>query len=221
MRHREATRVKDEFIATVSDELHAPLATMRGFLDAALAEGGALTAEQRRFVTASLRNAESLLRVVDDLVLLALIEAGALTVELEAVDMVEVAAEAVEIVRPAADEEGVTLELDTHGVPTLHGDRARLVQLLRNVIAQAIQATPRLGRVDVGAETVGSVVVLTVTHTGAATAPTQVPFFRTARTERSRVIADGLAFPIATGIAAAHGGSLTVSGTTVRVDLPA
>ena len=226
-RQREARRVKDEFVATVSEELSAPLTTMRGFLELVVAgETGALTPDQRRFVTVALRNSESLLRVVEDLALVAQIEAGALELEVGDIDVLDVAAEAVEGARAAADEKGLTLELSTRGVPTLSGDRARLAQLLRNLISNAIEVTSRGGRVEVGAEAAGdAVVVLTVRATGARMTQPQTPVFRTARTERARVIAGGLEMPIAKGIAEAHGGSLSVqsvagSGTTYRVELP-
>jgi signal transduction histidine kinase len=219
--------VKDEFVATVAEELHAPLTTMRGFLDVALTTpGGVLTPDQRRFLTASLRNSESLLRTVEDLLLVAQIEAGDVQLELDDVDVLDVAAEAVEGARPAADEEGLTLDLDTRGFPSVNGDRARLVQLLRNLISSAIEATPRGGRVEVVAEAVGGLVVLTVRDTGAGAAPQQVSVYAAPRAERARVIAAGLGLPIAKGIAAAHGGTLSLeavpgSGTTVRVELPA
>jgi signal transduction histidine kinase len=220
-RHRQATRVKDEFIATISQELHAPLATMRGFLELVLSEGAMLTAEQRRFLTASLRNSESLVRVVEDLMLVALIEAGELTLERGEVDVLDLAAEAVENARAAADEEGVALEFDTRGVPTVNGDRGRLAQLLRSLIASAIAGTSRGGRVEVVAEAVGGIVALTVRNDGASDVmPPHMRVYAVPRAERARVIADGLAIPIAKGIAEAHGGSIALSGTTVRVELP-
>jgi two-component system cell cycle sensor histidine kinase PleC len=226
-RQREARRVKDEFVATVSDELHAPLTSMRGFLDLMLAgDSAALTPDQRRFVTATLRNSENLLRVVEDLLLVARIEARDLELELDEVDALDLVAEAVENARAAADEEGVALELNTRGVPTVNGDRRRLAQLLRNLISNAIEVTPRGGRVEVVAEAVGGIVVLTVRDAGAGMTRLRTPVFRTAREQRARVIADGLAIPIAKGIAEAHGGTMSLeavaeSGTTVRVELPA
>lgn len=219
-RRREAARVHGELIATVSQELRAPLSTMRGFLALTLG-GDELTPEQRRFVTASLRSSESLLRVVDDLLLIAQIEAGELELSRSDVDLLELAAEAVEQARAFADEEGVSLVLDTHGVPTINGDRERLEQLLRNAISVAIESTPRLGRVEVAVEEVAGKVALTVTHSGVAPNVQEVPFFKTERVERARALAEGLALPIATGIAVAHGGSLAATGTTVRVELPA
>jgi signal transduction histidine kinase len=226
-RQREARRVKGEFVATVSEELHAPLTSLRGFLDLVLAgDGAALTAEQRRFVTVARRSSESLLRVIEDLLLIAQIEASELELEFGEVDVLELAAEAVENARPAADEKGVTLELSTRGVPTLNGDHGRLEQLLRNLISNAIEVTPRGSHVDVVAEVAGGTVVLAVRDAGAAATRLETPFFRAARADRARVIADGLALPIARGIAEAHGGSISVVraggvGATVRVELPA
>jgi signal transduction histidine kinase len=219
--HRGATRVKDEFIATISEELHAPLRTMRGFLELVLSEATLLTAEHRRFLTASLRNSESLLRVVEDLLLVAQIEAGELALQRDEIDVLDLAAEAVENARRLADEEGVTLEFNTHGAPTVNGDQSRLAQLLRNLIANAIAATPRNGRVEVVAESVGRIVALTVRSEG--TVETMQPHMRVytlPRAERARVIAEGLAVPIAKGIAEAHGGTITVTGAMVRVELP-
>ena len=226
-RQQEARRVKDEFVATVAEELHAPLTTMRGFLDVALTTpGGVLTPDQRRFLTASLRNSENLLRTVEDLLVVAQIETGDLELELDDVDVLDVAAEAVESTRGAADEEGLTLDLDTRGFPAVNGDRGRLVQLLRNLISSAIEATSRGGRVEVVAEAAGGIVVLTVHDTGAGAAPTHMSVYGVPRAERARVIANGLSLPIAKGIAAAHGGTVSLesvpgSGTTVRVELPA
>ena len=215
---REAARVKDELIATVSEELRAPLTTMRGFLELALT-GGELSADQRRFVTASLRNSESLLRVVEDLLLIAQIEAGELQLDRAAVEILDLAAVAVEEARAHADEEGVGLLLDTRGVPTVNGDRERLAELLRTLLANAIDLTPRGGRVELVAEARDGGVVLTVVHVGTPR-HRQVPFFGTARADRARVLAEGLAIPIATGIAAAHGGTVAVTETAVRVELP-
>jgi two-component system OmpR family sensor kinase len=219
-RQTEVARVKTELVATVSDELRAPLASMRGFLELALADGGTLTAEQRRYVTASLRSSENLLRLVEDLVLVAQIEAGELELALGEVDVLDLAAEAVESARRAADEEGVVLELTSRGAPVLAGDRARLAQALRNLIWSAIEVTPRGGRVKIAVEPTAGGVALTVGNAGSGAAQAPAPFFRTSRAERARVLTRGLALPIAKGIAEAHGGSLGVSGTTARLELP-
>jgi signal transduction histidine kinase len=231
-RQREARRVKDAFIDTVSSELREPLTSTRGFLDLMLAgEGGTLTAEQRRFVTVTLRNTERLLRLVEDLLLVAQVEAGAFQLELSEIDVVELAAEAVESARPAAEAAGLTLELTTRGTPTVTGDRARLGELLDNLISNAIKFTASGGRVGVAAEAAHDRVDLLVRDTGAGMTPEEVEqlytrYFQTARAGRARVLGRGLGIATSKAIAEAHGGSISVksvvgSGTTFRVDLPA
>ena len=230
-REREAEQVKDEFVATVSHELRTPLTSIRGFLDLLLAgEGGELTADQRRFLTVVQRNSERLLRLVGDLLLVAQLDAGSLRLELSVVDLVDVAAEAVEAARPAAEAAELTLELGTHGVPIVAGDRERLAQLLDNLISNAIKFTPRGGRVDVAAATDGDDVSLVVSDTGTGMTEDELGrlytrFYRTARAGRDQIPGTGLGLAISKAIAEAHGGSISVEsvvggGTTFRVELP-
>ena len=231
-RQREARRVKDAFIDTVSSELFEPLTSMRGFLDLVLAgEGGTLTAEQRRFVTVTLQNNERLLRLVEDLLLVAQLEAGALQLELSDVDVVELAAEAVEMARPAAEAAGLTLEFITHGAPIVTGDRTRLATLLDNLISNAIKFTPAGGRVGVAVDAAQNRVDLLVRDTGTGMTPEEVDqlftrYYRTARADRARVLGRGLGIATSKAIAEAHNGSISVKsvvgkGTTFRVQLPA
>lgn len=231
-RHREARRVKDAFIDTVANELQEPLTSTRGFLDLMLAgEGGTLTAEQRRFVTVTLRNTERLLRFVEDLLLVAQIEAGAFQLELSEIDVVELAAEAVELARPSAEAAGLTIELTSRGTPTVRGDRRRLGELLENLISNAIKFTASGGRVGVAADASHDRVDLLIRDTGAGMTPEDVEqlytrYFQTARAGRTRVLGRGLGIAASKAIAEAHGGSISVksvvgSGTTFRVDLPA
>ena len=230
-REREAEQVKDEFVATVSHELRTPLTSIRGFLDLLLTEeDGVLTPDQRRFLTVVQRNSERLLRLVGDLLLVAQLDAGSLRLELSEVDLLDVAAEAVEAARPAAEAAELTLELDTRGVPVVTGDRERLAQLLDNLISNAIKFTPREGRVDVAAETHRDHVSLVVQDTGTGMTEDELRrlftrFYRTARAGRDQVPGTGLGLAISKAIAEAHGGSISVesvagSGTTFRVDLP-
>ena len=98
-RERDVERLKDDFVATVSHELRTPLTSMMGFLEL-VREGGAgpLTADQERFLDIVHRSSERLQRLVGDLLFVARLDARGVQLDVEAVDVNEVAAEAVEAV---------------------------------------------------------------------------------------------------------------------------
>ncbi len=105
----ELDHLKDEFVALVSHELRTPLTSIRGYLELVLdGEAGEVTDEQRQFLGVVERNANRLLDLVGDLLFLAQIEAGKLSLEFGAVDLAAVAAESVETARPLAEEKEIT-----------------------------------------------------------------------------------------------------------------
>jgi len=228
---RESERLKDEFVATVSHELRTPLTSIRGFVELLLAgEGGDLTRDQQRFLGIVERNAERLLRLVGDLLLIAQLDAGTMRLEWTDVDVVEIAAEAVEASRPSAEEAGLLLVLHAdRGAPML-GDRARLAQLVDNLLSNAIKFTPRGGRVEVRAHARDGRVQLAVADTGSGISPEELPqlftrFYRTRGAGEKHVPGTGLGLAISKAIAEAHGGAIEVesavgAGTTFTVVLP-
>jgi signal transduction histidine kinase/CHASE3 domain sensor protein len=228
---REAERLKDEFVATVSHELRTPLTSIRGFVELLLAgEGGELEPDQRRFLTIVERNSERLLRLVGDLLLIAQLDAGTMRLEWSDVNVADVAAECVEASRPAAEEAGLKLDLQTDSYAPVAGDRARLAQLVDNLLSNAIKFTPRGGRVEVRAGADDGRVRLVVCDTGPGMAPEEVPhlfkrFYRTRSAGERQIQGTGLGLAISKAIAEAHGGSIVVEtapgeGTTFTVDLP-
>src|SRR4029079_11472617 len=101
----ELDHLKDEFVALVSHELRTPLTSIRGYLELVLdGEAGEVTDDQRQFLGVVERNANRLLDLVGDLLFLAQIEAGKLSLEFGAVDLAGVAAEAVATAPPRAHE---------------------------------------------------------------------------------------------------------------------
>ena len=227
----ELDRLKDEFVALVSHELRTPLTSIRGYLELVLdGEAGKVTDEQRQFLGVVERNANRLLDLVGDLLFLAQIEAGKLTLEVGAVDLAAVAAESVETSRPLAEEKDITLTLATSPLPLLAGDRARLAQLLDNLVSNAIKFTPEGGRVDVRASSARGNAVLEVRDTGmgiSADEQEQVfeRFFRTSRATEQAIQGTGLGLAISKAIVHAHGGQITLAsnegeGATFRVVIP-
>jgi signal transduction histidine kinase len=228
---REAERVKDDFIATVSHEFRTPLTSIQGYLDLVLeGEAGELTDGQRAFLGVARRNAERLLRLVGDLLFVSRLEAQSLALERAEVDLAEIARESVEAAAPLAEERGTTLALHAEQVPPVYGDRARLGQLLDNLLSNAVKFTGRDGRVEVKAERVDGAVLVTVSDTGIGIPAEELErlferFFRSSNATARSIPGTGLGLTIAKAIAEGHGGSISVRseegvGTTVIVGVP-
>jgi PAS domain S-box-containing protein len=227
----ELDRLKDEFVALVSHELRTPLTSIRGYLELLLdGEAGDLTDEQRQFLGVVERNAHRLLTLVGDLLFLAQVEAGKLSLEFGAVDLGALAAECVETGRPLAEEKGVTLTLATGPLPLLAGDHARLAQLLDNLVSNGIKFTPAGGRVDVRIRGERGQAVIEVRDTGIGIPPNEQEhlferFYRTSKATEQAIPGTGLGLAISKAIVQAHGGLIVVAseddaGSTFRVSLP-
>jgi signal transduction histidine kinase len=227
----ELDKLKDEFIALVSHELRTPLTSIRGYTELLLdGEAGALGDEQRQFLGVVERNSHRLLHLVGDLLFLAQIEAGKLALDVGALDLAAAAAESVEAARPAAEEKGITLTLATGPVPLLAGDRARVGQLLDNLVANAVKFTPSDGRVDIRVRSVEKEAVIEVRDSGIGIPAGEKQFlfqrfFRTSTATEQAIQGTGLGLAISKAIVEAHGGQIAVEseegvGTTFRVTLP-
>jgi signal transduction histidine kinase len=230
-RLRELDRLKDEFIALVSHELRTPLTSIRGYTELLLdGEAGELTDDQRQFLAVVERNSHRLLHLVGDLLFLAQIEAGKLALDVDALDLGAVASESVEAARPAAEEKDVTLTLATGPAPPLAGDRARIGQLLDNLVSNAVKFTPSGGRVDVRVSSLRKRAVLEVRDSGIGIPAGERQFlfqrfFRTSTATEQAIQGTGLGLAISKAIVEAHGGQIEVEseegvGTTFRVKLP-
>ena len=232
---REAERMKDEFSALVSHELRTPLTSIIGYLELLQDEfgddGDDPAARQRaQFLTVVDRNARRLLRLVGDLLFVAQVEAGKLSLEETDVDLDGVARESVEAAAPRARDGGVELTLETETVPIVRGDRDRLAQALDNLVSNAIKFTPAGGRVVVRLLREEDNAVLEVSDTGIGISHADLQqlfqrFFRTQRATSAAIPGVGLGLTIAQAIVHGHDGQISVQssdgeGTTFRIELP-
>jgi two-component system, OmpR family, phosphate regulon sensor histidine kinase PhoR len=223
--------MKDEFVALVSHELRTPLTSIVGYLEPMLdREAGPLTVTQERFLTTIDRNARSLSAIVGDLLFLASLDAGKLTLHVEDVDLAQLVAESVDACGPSADRRGITLTVDANGVPTVRGDRARLAQLTDNLLSNAVKFTPDGGHVAVCGHPHGSNAVIEIRDTGVGIAADEIPhlftrFYRATSATEHAISGTGLGLAIVKSIADAHHGTIEVDstlgvGTTMRLLLP-
>ncbi len=228
---RALERMKDEFVALASHELRTPLTSVLGYLEAVLdGQGGELSSRQQRLLGVADRNAKRLARLVNDVLTVAQSDAGRLALDLREVDLASLIAECAEGTRPAAQERGIALHTDVQPVPPVLGDRARLAQVLDNLVSNALKFTPPGGRVSLRAHTRADEIVLEVSDTGIGIPASEqrrlfTRFYRTSSAVAAAIPGTGLGLAITAMIVERHRGRVSVesregAGSTFRVILP-
>ncbi|MEA3339518.1 MAG: ATP-binding protein, partial [Chloroflexota bacterium] len=212
-----ADELRRNMTADVAHELRTPLSVIRGKLEGVLDGVYPATSEHLEPV---LEEAELLTHLVEDLRLLALAEAGQLTLEKRPLDVGDLLRDAQVNFGPQADDRGVTLALDLPPeLPQAMADWRRIAQVLGNLLTNALRHTPEGGCVTMSAAVssplVGDIVEVTVADTGAGISPDDLPnvFERFWRGEKSRSRAgggSGLGLAIARQLVEAHGGTIGV-----------
>jgi PAS domain S-box-containing protein len=227
---RESDELKTRFLATVSHELRSPLTSIVSYAELIRDEGG-LPPTAARFLDVIARNAERITKLVGDLLLLSRIEAGMIPLDLVPVPVAEVVAEAVQAAAPAAAQKGVALDGAAPDGPPVLADRARLVQVIDNLIANGVKFTDEGGRVEVTAAADGQEWRIDVTDSGIGIPPDEVShlfdrFFRASNATSAGRPGSGLGLSIVKEVAELHGGRVEVTstlgaGTTIHLFLPA
>ncbi|NPC85393.1 PAS domain S-box protein, partial [Pyxidicoccus fallax] len=141
---KEVERMKNEFISTVSHELRTPLTSIRGSLG--LLEGGImgeLPAQALDMVRIARTNTERLIRLINDILDLEKMDAGKLELKLAPLECAELVEATLSGVQGMADTAGVPLRSDVEGAPKVKGDRDRLIQVLTNLVSNAVKFSPR------------------------------------------------------------------------------
>jgi heavy metal sensor kinase len=224
-----AFRQQRQFTADASHELRTPLTAIKGQVEVALTKGRSVDAYQD--VLRSVNDeADRLIRLVGSLLTLARADAGQIALAREPVDLGELIASAVEQVRLLAQERGLALTVTAGPSVTLQADQDLLLQLLLNLLDNAIKYTPSGGRVSIGWRADGGNVELRVSDSGPGIAREDLSrvFDRFYRADKARSRAEGgsgLGLSISKWIVEAHGGTITVEstpgqGATFTVTLP-
>jgi PAS domain S-box-containing protein len=226
-----ANRMRDEFLATVSHELRAPLNSILGW--GRLMEKGNLDeATTAKAVSTIVRNAESQNRLIEDLLDVSRIISGKLRLEVMTINPINVVESALETVRPAAEAKGITLEVKENvEVSHISGDPNRLQQVIWNLLSNAIKFTPSDGTVRLEIERTDNFVEIKVKDTGVGIKEEFLPHvfdrFRQADASSIRKFGGlGLGLAIVRHITEMHGGTVHVfsegenRGSTFVVRLP-
>lgn len=229
----QASRMKDEFLATLSHELRTPLHAILGWTQI-LTRGKRGSEEITEGLQIIERNARTQSQIVDDLLDMSRIISGKVRVELQPVDLVKVVEAAADTVMPTAQAKGVQLKCVTHaggGMAVVLGDNNRLQQVFWNLMSNALKFTPRSGAIDVSIELQNDQVVVVVQDNGEGISPDFLPYvfdrFRQADASTTRRHGGlGLGLSIVKQIIELHGGSVRAQsagltlGSTFTVTLP-
>jgi signal transduction histidine kinase/ActR/RegA family two-component response regulator len=225
-----ASRIKDEFMATLSHELRSPLAAMLGWC--ALLRKTPLPAGAERAVTTIERNARVQARLVDDLLDAIKMQAGTLHLEAAPVSLSVPVAAALEGVSPSADAKQLTIHTDfAQPGPLVMGDASRLQQIASNLLVNAVKFTPDGGRVRVSVRASGAHAELRVEDNGVGIDPAFKPHvfqrFQQAESGNARRYGGlGLGLSIVSSLVRLHGGGIEAAsdglgrGATFTVRLP-
>ena len=214
-RDREVDRMKTEFISTVSHELRTPLTSIKASMALLLSENPGLDDEATGLLQVSKRNADRLVRLVNDILDVSKIEAGRLQLDLKDHDVRALCVEAVAGVEGFAQKVGVAVRLAIDdGLPRVHADSDRVVQVLTNLLSNALKFSPRNASVDVAARRRGTAVVFAVRDCGPGI-PLEFRdklFTKFAQADRARREQEGtgLGLAISRALVLAHGGEIWV-----------
>ena len=209
-----ANRIKDEFLATLSHELRTPLTSLLAWssvLVDSLDDKDTLI----QGVEAIDRNARVQAQLIDDLLDVSRIVSGKLNLDVKPLDLGLVTQAAINVVQPAADAKGVTL--DYHAEPdlgTISADSARLQQIIWNLLSNAVKFTPQGGKIIIRVAQDGAHVRVTVQDTGQGIDPEFLPRvfdrFRQADSSTTRAFGGlGLGLAIVRHLVELHGGTVS------------
>lgn len=227
---RELDRMRDAFVATVSHELRTPLTSIAGFVEMLQAEKDGMSEDARTYLRVIGRSSERLQHLVEDLLLMAQIEARRLELNWEPTNVGALARLAVESSRPVAEKKEVTIDVAIGGAPEIRADPSRVAQVLDNLVSNAVKFTPKGGSVSVVVDADENAARLVVSDSGFGIPADEQDmvfsrFFRARNAMENAIPGTGLGLAITKALVERHGGQISVAseegvGTRVTVTLP-
>lgn len=166
----EVDRLKSEFVATVSHELRTPMTSIKGYVEILLmGAAGALNDQQKHFLDTVRVNTERLAVLVNDLLDISRIEAGKVRLNMQPLNLAELAAELVAHLKRRSEEEGKQIGIELlapPNLPPIYGDMERVRQILENLLDNAYLYNYEDGSITVAMQQVGDEIQVDVKDTG-------------------------------------------------------
>ncbi len=219
-RLRAEENVRRDLIGNISHDLRSPLTSLQGYLETlALKEGTLSPEERKRLLSISLKNAESLQRLVEQLLELAKLDARQVDLAREPIPLAELAQDVALKLAPQAERARVSLTVEAPGdLPLVSCDVGMIERVLTNLMENALHFTPEGGSVRVTLDAASGGVRVAVADTGAGIDAEDLPhvferFYRADKSRNRRTGGAGLGLAIARQIVELHGGSLAVESS--------
>jgi len=214
-----ATELRDQVLGIVAHDLRNPLSTILLNAAALTRRGPDPERRSQKRTEAIQRSATRMNRLIQDLLDVALMESGQLTIEPAQLNARDLIVGAVEMQRPLASSSSIELRVDVdRDLPDIWGDRDRLLQVFENLIGNAIKFTRAGGCITVSATSRDHQDIFRVADTGSGIAPENLShvFDRFWQASKAGGLGAGLGLPITKGIVEAHGGRIWVESTSSR-----
>ncbi len=232
-RAEAANQAKSEFLANMSHELRTPLNAINGFSEIMAGEmfGPLGDPRYKGYAADILRSGQHLLSLINDILDMAKIEAGKLTLHYERVSLKEVVDDAARLMRGKIQEAGLNLVVDAPDLPDVDADHRGLKQVILNLVSNAVKFTPEGGDIVIALSQLDDDRVrVAVTDTGIGIASEDLerlarPFEQVEGQHSKTTQGTGLGLALTKSLVELHGGELRIEsepgqGTTVSFDLP-
>ena len=235
-RAEAANQAKSEFLANMSHELRTPLNAINGFSEIMASElFGPLNEKYKGYAADILKSGQHLLSLINDILDMAKIEAGKMTLHYEPVSLREVCEDAVRLMRGKVQEAGLKIAVEAGDLPDIQADHRGVKQVMLNLISNAVKFTPEGGSIVVSLKPfVGPAgedrIRVSCADTGIGIAPQDLerlarPFEQVEGQHSKTTQGTGLGLALTKSLIEMHGGQLSMEsepgvGTVVSFDLP-
>ncbi len=215
---RRLEKIRKDFVANVSHELRTPLTSIKGYVEALLDGAKDDPEVSTKFLGIILTQSDRLNLIIEDLLELSKIESGRVSFKQDPIDIRNVIERTLSMIKPLADKKGHRLvSVIDDQLPTLAGDEDRLVQVLTNLLDNAVKYTPEQGTITVAAHSTPQQLELSVTDTGIGIPEQDRPrvferFYRVDKARSRELGGTGLGLAIVKHIVEGHGGQVWVEG---------
>ena len=227
---RRQAEIRKDFVANVSHELRTPVASIRALVGALQSGAWEDSAIAERFLSSLDAEAERLSLLLNDLLNLSELESGKMQPKRTIVSLGEIAEEAAAGLSGKARQYGVRVSVDVPSDITAYVDKRQMLQVLQNLIDNAVKYTGDSGFVNITAAETDGEVILSVRDTGVGIPPSDLDriferFYRVDKARSRQLGGTGLGLSIVRDIVDAHGGRITVdsqvgAGSTFTIALP-
>ena len=232
-RAEAANQAKSEFLANMSHELRTPLNAINGFSEIMAGEmfGPLGDARYKGYASDILASGQHLLSLINDILDMAKIEAGKMTLHYEPMNLIEMCQDAIRLMRGKAQDSGLALTLEADDLPEVEADYRGLKQVMLNLISNAVKFTPEGGSITVRVERARDERArIAVTDTGIGIAADDLarlarPFEQVEGQHSKTTQGTGLGLALTKSLIELHGGRMLIEsepgvGTTVSFDIP-